>query len=87
MVKYTQTIRRQQPTDCLSAFDHFIKLALKGLKFLTNMYIPPWLAKIFIFILLQVAFSKLIPRSRKGGLCKCAILFKERLFSLRNTFL
>ena len=31
MVKHTQTIRRQQPTNCLSLFDHFVGLALKGL--------------------------------------------------------
>ena len=31
MVKHTQTIRRQQPTSCLSVFDHFVKLVLKGL--------------------------------------------------------
>ena len=31
MVKHTQTIRREQPTNCLSVFDHFVKLALKGL--------------------------------------------------------
>ena len=28
----TQTIRRQQPTNCFSVFDHFVVLALKGLK-------------------------------------------------------
>ena len=28
---HTQTIRRQQPTNCLSVFDHFVTLALKGL--------------------------------------------------------
>ena len=32
MGKHTQTIRRQQPTNCLSVFDHFVNLALKGLK-------------------------------------------------------
>ena len=32
MVKYTQTIRRQKPTNCLSVFDHFVGLALKELK-------------------------------------------------------
>ena len=32
IVKHTQTIRRQQPTNCLSMFDHFVELALKGLK-------------------------------------------------------
>ena len=31
MVKHTQTIRRQKETDCLSVFDHFVKLALKEL--------------------------------------------------------
>ena len=31
MVKYTQIIRRQQPTNCLSVFDHFVGLVPKGL--------------------------------------------------------
>ena len=31
MVKHTETIRCQQPTNCLSIFDHFVGLALKGL--------------------------------------------------------
>ena len=31
MVKHTQKIRRLLPTNCLSAFDHFVLLALKGL--------------------------------------------------------
>ena len=31
MVKHTQTIRRLLPTYCLSVFDHFAGLALKGL--------------------------------------------------------
>ena len=32
MVKHTQTIRQQQLTNCLSVFDHFKGLALKGLR-------------------------------------------------------
>ena len=36
-VKHTQTIRRQQSTNCLNVFDHFVRLALKGLKFLENV--------------------------------------------------
>ena len=32
MVRHTQTICRQQPTNCLSVFDHFLGLALEGLK-------------------------------------------------------
>ena len=31
MVKYTQTITRLLPTNCLSVFDYFVGLALKGL--------------------------------------------------------
>ena len=31
MVKHTQTIRRLHATNCLSLFDHFAVLALKGL--------------------------------------------------------
>ena len=31
IVKHTQTIRRQQPTNCLSVFDYSVKLVLKGL--------------------------------------------------------
>ena len=31
MVKHTQTILRQQPTNCLSVFDHFVGLGIKGL--------------------------------------------------------
>ena len=31
VVKHSQAIRRQFATNCLSAFDHFVKLALKGL--------------------------------------------------------
>ena len=31
MVKHTQTICRQQPTNCLSVFDHVMELALKEL--------------------------------------------------------
>ena len=42
MVRHTQTIRRQEPTNCLSVFDQFMGLALKGLKdvfsTLSNIY-------------------------------------------------
>ena len=33
MVRLTQAIRRQQPTNCLSVFYHFVGLALKWLKY------------------------------------------------------
>ena len=32
MVEHTQTIRRQQSTNCMSVFGHFVGLALKALK-------------------------------------------------------
>ena len=32
MVKHTQTIRRQKPTNCLSVFDHFVWLVFKRSK-------------------------------------------------------
>ena len=31
MVNHTQTIRRQQPTNCLNVLDHFVGLTLRGL--------------------------------------------------------
>ena len=31
MVKHTQTISLQQQTNCISLFDHFVGLVLKGL--------------------------------------------------------
>ena len=36
MVKHTQTIRRQQTTNCLNVFYHFVGLALKELTFFCN---------------------------------------------------
>ena len=37
MAKHTQAIRRQQQTSCLSVFDHFVRLALKGLSSVTTL--------------------------------------------------
>ena len=36
MIKHTQTIRRQQPMNCLSVFDHFVTLAGKRSQKLTE---------------------------------------------------
>ena len=35
IVKHTQAIRRQNPTNRLSVFDHFVRLALKALTWST----------------------------------------------------
>ena len=39
MVKHTQTIVGNLPTNCLSMFDHFVKLAFKGLILYINSYL------------------------------------------------
>ena len=41
MAKHTQIIRRQQPTNCLSVFDHFVGLALKRLRILNLTHFSP----------------------------------------------
>ena len=38
IVKHNQTIRRQQLTNCLSVFDHFVGLVLKGLRSDSNKF-------------------------------------------------
>ena len=47
MVKHAKTSRRQQPTNCLSVFDHFVGLALKGLSFIlttaSHGNMTPWI--------------------------------------------
>ena len=37
MVKYTQTILWQKPTNCVSIFDHFLGLAFKGISLFTGI--------------------------------------------------
>ena len=37
IVKHTQTIYRLLPTNCFSACDHFVGLALKGLTFIVRL--------------------------------------------------
>ena len=39
MVKHTQAIRCQKPTNGLSVFDHFVKLVLKGLSLIVKLYL------------------------------------------------
>ena len=52
MVKRTQTVCRQQPTNCLNVFDHFWRLALKGLRRLTPN-IHKYFSFYFIFKLIS----------------------------------
>ena len=39
MVKRTQTIRWQQPMNCLSVFDHYVEMVRKWLKMECNIMI------------------------------------------------
>ena len=57
MVKHAQSIRRQLRTNCLSVFDHFVGLVLKGLR----------LSETTLIILEKASFLKL---SKEGGMCK-----------------
>ena len=43
MVKHAQIIRRMLPTNCLSVFDHYVGLLLKGLKYVLS---PSFVKKI-----------------------------------------
>ena len=39
--KWSNTLKQfvdNLPTDCLSVFDHFVKLALKGLKYVSSFF-------------------------------------------------
>ena len=45
MVKHTQTIRWQQPANCLSVFDHFAGLALEELKWRQNALTKSYLIR------------------------------------------
>ena len=46
MIKQTQTIPRQQSTNCLSVIGHFVGLAFKGLTFESYFYfgLVPYIA-------------------------------------------
>ena len=39
MVKHTQKSHRQQPTNCLSVFDHFVGMELKGLTSIKDIWL------------------------------------------------
>ena len=46
MVKHTQTIRRQEPKNCLSVLDHFVGLVLKGLSHRALFEVIPSIVKL-----------------------------------------
>ena len=66
MVKYTRTIRWQQSTNCLSVFDSFVGLALKGLI---------GLPRVTLSLLFSVIWTNLNRSSVRGNFLKFS--FKE----------
>ena len=60
-IKHTQTVCRQKPTNCLSLFDHFVGLALKGLMMSFCNTVP------YTAILLEVLIMKNPPSANQTG--------------------
>ena len=58
----TQTIRRQFSDDCLSVFDHFVKLALQGLKTKLFKLKISQNCRIYKFHVLLVSQTQMIPK-------------------------
>ena len=48
IIKHNQTIRRQQPRNFLNVFDHFVGLALKGLRCFLEKF-TPFLRTLFFY--------------------------------------
>ena len=49
MIKQTQAVRRLLPTNCLSVFDHFVALLLKGLSELIPNFLLSLSTKIYYY--------------------------------------
>ena len=49
MIKQTQAVRRLLPTNCLSVFDHFVGLSLKGLSELIPNFLLSLSTKIYYY--------------------------------------
>ena len=63
MVKHTQTIRRQLPTNCLKVFNHFVGLVLTGLTEMVSHSVS---------YVLQQAFTQGKWLIREVGIWKCS---------------
>ena len=55
MVKDIQKIRRQQPTNSLSVFDHFMGLTLKGLRKRLPLLLDIIISLYFLFVNINLA--------------------------------
>ena len=86
MVKHTQTIRRQQPTNCLSVFHHFLKLALEGLTLFTERFGTVWIISVVIYLQKQPfgGVLKICSKSTEVYPCRSMILIKFIKIALRH---
>ena len=95
MVKHTQKIRRKKPTNCLSVFDHFVGLVLKGLRCSDKAWWVNIAVTDFITSEMRITFSEnrkseKIAASLKGWrsnpdfLSKILILFLQNINLLRT---
>ena len=94
MVKHTQTIRRKKPTNCLSVFDHFVGLVLKGLRCSDKAWWVNIAVTDFITSEMRITFSENRKsekialkgwRSNPDFLSKILILFLQNI-NLLGTF-
>ena len=58
MVKHTETIRRQQPMNCLSVFDYFVGLARQGLILEVKLYDDPQFVSILEQPHIEISLKK-----------------------------
>ena len=89
MAKQTQTIRWQKLTNCLSVFDHFVGLALKGLSIdiRSSFMVAPWIFQTLtktIFVrqrFLTDAIDNWVPINC-WGICRILIFYHCRFADL-----
>ena len=55
MAKHIQKNRRQQPMNCLSVFDHFMELTLKGLRKRLPLLLDIIISLHFLFVNINIA--------------------------------
>ena len=79
MVRSSQTICQQQPTNCLSVFDHFVGLALKGLISIARQTIADML-----LIELRINFKKSIIHDNKHNVLPFSFSFDCFLSKIRK---
>ena len=60
MLKHTETIRRQKPTNCLIVFGRFIGLTLKGLKLWIKDFRSKFIRLFRVFCLFLNTFKMLL---------------------------